>query len=469
MGWDDHLPPVAKADDPGPGGNAADALPRPRRRRGSLRDLMLLIAACSVVFLLGRQFVVSGSMADAVALVLGIGVLILAVGAWTLHRFDERMGVGWALIVVGYVVATAALFQLFAILSWPILAVVMVSIFARRRAIEQDALLGVMAIAAGRGMPLAPGIWAYSDQASGSARRWALSLAGLLEQGWTLADAVDAVPRSVSRPATVLIRVGSEVGALARALRTAVELRGARVSVIRPVGGRIAYLGWLLVMGQGIVGFLMYFILPKMRAIYMDFGLSLPWPTQTLVRATQFGAEYALLVVLLEGLAVAYLLWEVAGHGLGVGSPIARLSRRRHSALILRSLALAVDAGRPLAPTLATLAGHFPSRSIRRRLDAATRDVDEGIPWAEALYDRGLLTRAEAGVLEAAGRAGNLAWALREMASAGERRWGYRLQAWSQVAFFLALLGAGVVVLLIAVAYFLPLVHLITILSGTGE
>ena len=463
MAWDDHLPPVIKADDPkGSPGKPAPARPgMPVNRPLGLRHIMVLIAGFAVLFVLGRQFVLSWSLADAVALAMGVGLFFVAIGGWVMARFDEGLGWGWGLIVIGYIVATFAAFQFFAILSWPILAGVMISVFARKRATDQDALLGVMAIASGRSMPLAPGIEAFADQTTGASRRWARSLATLLNQGWDLPDAVEALPRTVSRPASVLIRVGSGVGAPGPALREAVKLREAQLPVLRSVGGRIAYIGWLLVLGQVVVGFLSFIILPRIEAIFADFGMSLPEPTLIVSQWAITIGHYGFLVLLAEFLLAAYLVFEISGHGLGIGSPVARLSRRRHAALILRALALAVEAGRPLGPSLATLAETYPSRSIRRRLHAASLDLADGEPWAEALFDRGLLTRAEAGVLESAGRAGNLAWAMREMAATGDRRWAYRIQAWSQVAFFLALLGAGGVVILIALAYFLPLVQLI--------
>ncbi|WP_435016121.1 type II secretion system F family protein [Tundrisphaera sp. TA3] len=463
MGWHPDQPPKPGDAGPMPGDLAG---PVPAGRRFGLRHLMILIIGFAAVFLLARNYAASMNATDGVLLALGSAALFAAMGAWIVASFEGMAIWGWGLVVIAYMIGTFAIFSVFAILSWPILIGVIISIAARKRATEQDALAGVMAIAAGRGMPLSPGVAAFAEQSSGASRRWARALTTLLDQGWPVAEAVEALPNTVSRPAAVLIRVGSEVGALGPALRTAVELRGVRLPILRVVGGRLAYLAWLGAIGQSVVAFLLYFITPKLEAIFKDFGIALPETTTFVLRAGHFLGTYSLVILLAELLIGAFLISEITGRGPGIGSPIARLSRRRHAALILRALALAVDAGQPLEPTLATLAGTYPSRPIRKRLAAANRDMAGGEPWTDALRDRGLITGSEAGVLAAAGRAGNLGWALREMATIGERRWAQRIQAWTQVAFFFALLGAGGVVLLIALAYFFPLIQLISRMGG---
>ena len=73
--------------------------------------------------------------------------------------------------------------------------------------------------------------------------------------------------------------------------------------------------------------------------------------------------------------------------------------------------------------------------------------------------------RNDAAVLASAQRVGNLDWALRELAESSDRRLGYRLQFWLQLIFPLIVLAVGALVFLLAVAYFLPLVTLITKLA----
>ena len=109
--------------------------------------------------------------------------------------------------------------------------------------------------------------------------------------------------------------------------------------------------------------------------------------------------------------------------------------------LILRSLAVVVAAGRPDAARV-----RDPCSLVSDRLgpqeagSQSSLDASQGIEWTEALYANGLLSASEVGVLASAQRAGNLAWAIRELAETGERRWAYRLQAWAQILFVVVML-----------------------------
>ena len=87
--------------------------------------------------------------------------------------------------------------------------------------------------------------------------------------------------------------------------------------------------------------------------------------------------------------------------------------------------------------------------------------MNEGREWWRCLRWQGLIRTSEAAVLESAQRAGNLPWALRELAESGERQTIYRLQAWSQALFPLIVISLGGLVFLLAVAYFSPLIALI--------
>jgi len=93
-------------------------------------------------------------------------------------------------------------------------------------------------------------------------------------------------------------------------------------------------------------------------------------------------------------------------------------------------------------------------------------DIKVGLDWSTSLARHGLLRQAEVAVFQSAGRAGNLGWALREMADSNRRRLNYRVYTLGvQVLFPLAVLTLGLVVMIYVVSYFLPLVHLITSLA----
>jgi protein transport protein HofC len=168
-------------------------------------------------------------------------------------------------------------------------------------------------------------------------------------------------------------------------------------------------------------------------------------------------AEFVALVLLPFGLFNVFQ-WDIP--------LLDALFRRRHTALLLRTLALSVEAGLPIQNGIAVESEEYPSGWVRRRLRRANVDVAHGRDWVEALRDQGLINPTDAAVLASAQRAGNLTWALRETSASAERRLGYRVQLWSQTLFPIAVLMMGLLVFVFAVAYFFPIVRLIKVLSG---
>ena len=72
-----------------------------------------------------------------------------------------------------------------------------------------------------------------------------------------------------------------------------------------------------------------------------------------------------------------------------------------------------------------------------------------------------MIRAADAAVLTSAESVGNLAWALEELAETAERRLATRIQLVIQTFFPLVVIILGMLVFILATAYFLPLVTLI--------
>jgi len=76
-----------------------------------------------------------------------------------------------------------------------------------------------------------------------------------------------------------------------------------------------------------------------------------------------------------------------------------------------------------------------------------------------------LIGRADRALLQAAERAGNLAWALGEVAAGQRRRWMYQMQTAVNLLYPVVILLMGAFVLWVMVALFSPPVELIHILT----
>jgi protein transport protein HofC len=342
-------------------------------------------------------------------------------------------------------------------------------ILARRRSTQQDSLLWMLAIAAERGMPLASTVADLADQFSGRYRSRILHLASRLESGSSVPEALEQVPGVVSRDALLLARIGQETGRLPEALRMAASSRVSQLPIWTSIASRFAYLLALLLTIQTVCGFLLYFIVPKFEAIFRDFGVPLPQATVALIEASHYVVRYGFVtgwIPPLEILLLIFLPFSFAGW-VNYDVPFFdRLLRRRHVALVLRALSLVVDAGKPIETGLGILASHYPTWWVRRKLIKVDDDVQHGVHWIDALQRQDLIRGSDAEVLESASRVGNLAWAMRELGETGERRLAFRFQGVIQTLFPLVVITIGAGILVLAVAFFAPLVALIQRLAG---
>ena len=456
-GWDEPPPPL---DSKGKSGK------RPYFRQLSLIHIMILVVYFAILSWTYKQIMDSAGYVPTILFGVLLGLGFCVVGLWGVLKLSRFAVIGWVVFVIGYLTITVATTSALAVPTLPILIGAIVFLSFRRHANNQDALLWVLEVAADRGIPLAPGVQAFSGQVTGMYQIWTASLADLLRQGASLPEALDTIPKLVPRRASLMIRMGWESGNLALGLKEAGASRETRQPILHAIGGRMAYLGWVATIGTFIVAFVLYFIIPKFEAIFRDFGVMLPELTLLVIRTSHFMVDYSWLGVLVFLSAMIYGLVGLLGPG-DLSIPVFdRLFARRHMITILRSLAVVVSAGRPIPPALDALSRWYPAAWVRKRLTQAAVDTSQGVDWTEALFENGLLSSSDVGVLTSAQRAGNLGWALRELAETGERRWAYRLQAWSQLLFVLTMLILGTLVFLLAVSFFLPLITLIERLAS---
>ena len=373
-------------------------------------------------------------------------------------RLDVLTILGWFYTILGLL-----------FLAWMMaipIAIALAIIVSRRQQASRDSLLWSLALVAHRQMPLGPTVAAFADCCRGKYRRRVLALSEYLESGLSLPDARDRQPKVLSEAGEVAARVGWENGLLAPALRDAAVTRTYQPTPWQAVQGRLLYLIAVLTLIFWITGFVLYFIIPKFKKIFLDFGVELPQISTLVLEVSDIVVEYWYVVIPLLFASLIYLL--VLSFGGRSWAPwfLWRLLIRIDTAQILRALAVTMDGGLPLTAGLRALARTYPRVGIRSQLQRVHDAVSGGADWCTSLGTAGLVSTIDGAVLESAQRVGNLPWAMREMAESGERRLSYRLQALVQIVFPITVLCIGALVFFILTGLFMPLVKLITELSG---
>ena len=376
--------------------------------------------------------------------------------------------IGWLLLLLGIFSAVGLMSNVLCVLAWIVTAVVLLSLLYRYYSVERRSLLWTLMLAAEREIPLETAARVFAEERQDHIGRRALELAEFLEAGLPLALALKRARLSFPHAVLMAAELGQQTGNLGSTLRQAVGRTDESEVILRSAAERVFYLVFLVLFGLGMWTSLAAKVLPRHVMIFRDFELQLPAVTIWLVGITRFFAEYWPVTLLV---AVPLLIALVRSFSYYVGySPryLPGLSASWHRAdrsVIMRWLALAVRQKRPLPETMRLLAGYITRRGLRRKLEWAAKRIDQGDDWAECLRRADLIRKSEAAVFRSAQRAGNLPWALEEMAESSVRRSLYRFRAVINVAFPAALVAFGGVVLLITSAVLFPLFRMIQHLS----
>jgi len=336
------------------------------------------------------------------------------------------------------------------------------------RTSRKQALLEVLSLSVEKHMPLPALASAYARDEAGAYGHRLRHWAELLRLGTPLTIAVERSRGVLPKEAVMGARIGQVAGDLAAGLRAAQFKRLIEEPMWHSAVGRLLYLGWLtLALLPTVAAFLAIRIGPSLVKVLKDFRVPLPWLSRQFMSLfTSPVAATAIVTFAVCGCGLMVILTLHYVGGLPDGFPgLAWLSRRLDAAVILRALALSAQQKRPLGPMLSALADSYPKRSVREKLQHAQSDVEQGQPWFASLQRHGLISAADAGLLAAAERLGNLPWALHEIADSNERRLSYQLTAAVQLMMPIAVVAVGTVVGAFMITYFLPLTELITSLS----
>lgn len=375
---------------------------------------------------------------------------------------------GWLLLLVGVVLAVLMMTGWISIVLWFAVAVIVIAGVRWYRRAEGRALLWTLTDAAERGIPLEIVARAYGDETRGLLGRRAVKLAEYLEAAVPLSLALKLSKISVPPDVQLAADVGERTATLGPSLRKVSSQLDESDLIMRPVMEKTFYLiflcCWLPLALLFLLPFLVLNILPVYQDLTDQFEAELPAITQLLIAFSRAFANWWFLVtpiMLLFMLVFIVGLLSYTGVSLRRLPVLNRFLWRADSAAILRLLAIAVRQGRPIAESSRLLAGYFAQPGPQRRLERAADRMNKGGKWWEALRQVGVLRTSESRLLAAAERAGNLPWAMEEMASSMIRRVAYRTRAWVTAVIPVLIMVFGFGVLLVAVALYAPLVKLV--------
>src|ERR1700744_329777 len=120
-----------------------------------------------------------------------------------------------------------------------------------------------------------------------------------IESGATLSDAFAKHPKAFDKLYGNMIKAGEAGGALEAILQRLADFKEKSQSLKRRIKSAMVYPAVVISVACLIVGFILYFIIPKFETIFKDFGVPLPGMTTFLIWASHVVIQYFYIVLLL--------------------------------------------------------------------------------------------------------------------------------------------------------------------------
>jgi type II secretory pathway component PulF len=388
------------------------------------------------------------------------------IGRWDTLLSMCRAGY-WILSLLVLLIVMSTLAGVAGFFLWLVALAIIVMFVVRFGEMERRSLLWLLAVAMEKGVPLGNAAHAFADERRDRLGRKTRRLAIALQGGAPLDRAVDTSRISLPTDALVAVRVGSNLGGLPELLKSVNGGGALADAATQAATGRATYLVFLIIFTAVPLTFLSVRIFPAYQKIFADFKTEMPETTVAVMNAVEDFAYSPALPLLACGMLAT--LFYVVGRYCGLihwDAPIVRaFTLKLDQGLVMRALAECVARKQPIPRMLGTLADQYPKSHIRRRLWRAAQSTVNGTNWCDALTRVGMLPRADAKVLKAAERVGNLPWALNETAERLSRRFTTRVMTATAILFPIVLVALGSVTFFASVGMILPLSKLITKLT----
>lgn len=243
------------------------------------------------------------------------------------------------------------------------------------------------------GLPLSTSLSILAQQERAEISAIISDLLRDIEGGSTFSQALAKKPQVFSRVYIQLVKAGETGGVideilarLADTLEKQKEFRGkTRGAMIYPI---------IIIIAMTAVGFVMMtVVVPKLTAMYNDFGADLPFVTQLLIDISNFFVNYwwAILVIIGGG-RFLFKKWRQTKSGDRIFDrfllriPVFGVLKEKVIITeFARTLSLLLGAGVSLISALRIVAAAIESINYREELEAVAKKVEKGIPMSQAL------------------------------------------------------------------------------------
>lgn len=333
--------------------------------------------------------------------------------------------------------------------------------FTKPKADEITNFTRQMATMIGSGLPLVEALRILKNQASTSLKPVIEKILVEVEGGTTLADAIQGSGGGFSTVYVAMVRAGESAGVLDQVMAKLADALDKQREFRSKTKGAMVYPAIISIAMVVIAGIMMVFVVPRLTAMYKDFGAELPAPTKILMAVSDFAVNFWYVVFIVVAILVTlYSNWaktEVGGlivEQMTFKIPIwGKLKKDIILTEFARTISVLLGAGIPILDALNIVANTLGSRVYSAGIKQAAVFVEKGVSLAEAITRLEMFPPILAQMISVGEETGKLDTVLNKLAVFYESESEIKVKALTTAIepLIMVIMGIGVGFLVIAV------------------
>lgn len=294
-----------------------------------------------------------------------------------------------------------------------------------------------------------------------------------IEGGSTLSEAMAKQPKAFDALYVNMVRAGEAGGALEIILRRLAEFKEKAQSLKRKVQGAMIYPVAVITVATCIVGFIMYYIIPKFKKIFEDFGTELPAITKWLIFGSDMVVKYFYLAPAIP-IGIWLILKIIRKNKTGVFVTdwvmlriplLGQIVKKSIVARIARTLGTLISSGVPILEALLIARDTAGNEIFRRAFDRIYAAIREGESMAVPLREARIVDDIVVNMVDVGEETGALDTMLYKVADVYDEEVEVLVEGLINLLEPLMVIVLGLIVGFIVIALFMPLIKLLNDLS----
>jgi type IV pilus assembly protein PilC len=295
-----------------------------------------------------------------------------------------------------------------------------------------------------------------------------------IESGATLSEAFAKHPKAFDRLYCNMIKAGEAGGALEAILQRLADFKEKAQSLKRRIKSAMVYPIVVIFVACVIVGFILYFIIPKFEAIFKDFGVPLPAMTTFLIAASHVVVDYFYLMFMIPlflWIFIKLLYRNKTGayvcDRIRLMIPVmGQIVEKSTVARTTRTLGTLVQSGVPILESLNIVKETAGNAVFERAFQRIYESIREGETIAQPLRESRIVDDIVVNMIDVGEETGDLDTMLNKIADNYEEEVEALVEGLVSLLEPIMIVVLGGIIGFIVIAIFLPLITLITKLSG---